>query len=209
MALSELKRSEFRGQLWVGTRRFSGGLERTPDGAAAFSSYFPCTKLQCFFLGLCEQHFFLYLHPQENKHPQLKRFFSTMWVLRIQIFLFCGYLLEPLRDGQWQEQLLFFCFSWPELNFTAVLLWCSLCRGMYEPSWNYTLAPGRGTWRCLCFLLIADVCMWSSERCPCPQDRWPLMSLPAQTTVWFHDPAVTFTQVCVYRQIDICTHVCV
>lgn len=53
MALSGLKRSEFRGQFWVGIRNFSGGLERTPDGAAAFSTCFPCTKLQCCFLGLC------------------------------------------------------------------------------------------------------------------------------------------------------------
>lgn len=65
--------------------------------------------------ALLATFFFLYLHPQENKHPQLKIFFFTMRISHIQIFLFCGCLLEHLRDGQWQEQLLFLLLlAWTE-----------------------------------------------------------------------------------------------
>ena len=52
-----------------------------------------------------------------------------------------------------------FCWSWPVLIFAAVFLWRSLWRDVRVSL--YTLAQGRGTWRCLCFLFIVHVYMHS------------------------------------------------
>ena len=52
-----------------------------------------------------------------------------------------------------------FCWFWPVLNITAVFLCCSLWHDVRVSL--YTLAQSRGTWRCLSFLLIVNVYMYS------------------------------------------------
>lgn len=83
----------------------------------------------------------------------------------------------------------FFGVSWPEQNVTAVFLWCLLCRDMCEPSWNHTSCPGRGTWRCLCFLLIADV--------PPGQMIFNVPFLPEHSVIPWS---------CCYLQAGVCTY---
>lgn len=128
-----------------------GGWREHQVVLVALASYLPYTKLQCFFLRLCQQPFFVCLHHQGNKHPQLKFFFSNMQFSHIQNYFFkpayCMATFCSTSVMHNDKNSYSFSQSGPILNFTAVFLWCSL---WHETRVSlYTLAQGRGTWRCL------------------------------------------------------------